>query len=208
MHKINIWDEDLCCELLFCETQLNSSSSFITCRGKNVTLRSSNHHRWKCLGRNHNTWAHNATFSLLHVCPKIKMNQGLLTRPSCMSWPSSLWCAHDCLLNTSVSCSQISIHSSAGKAVVWWGQRLLLSIPAWLQSPMPPEMLRPYVHPLYAGTLETTHNTCNNGLTIALTGSSSVFYRWCGQHPIKWAVLFTRVTTWTFGVQCGSGQRI
>lgn len=80
---------------------------------------------------------------------------------------------HSAVYWASVSCSQLSIHSAAGKAMVRWGQGLFLSLPPRLQPSMPSQMLRTDVHTLHTGTHATINfslNAAENCLTVALIG--------------------------------------
>lgn len=118
-------------------------------------------------------------------------------------FPQSNWCFFT---------SQVSIYSSAGKTVVWWGQRLRLPLSPRLQPPMPPQMLRTDVHPLHAGSTKASTRSWVDLFTVSLISTCFVFFlifphRWCGQHPTKWAVPSTPARTWMCGGPCGNGRR-
>lgn len=65
-------------------------------------------------------------------------------RTVCMYALQQLWYLNNFL-------SQLSIHSAAGEAMVRWGQRLLFSIPPWLQPKVSSQMLRAHVYSLHPG---------------------------------------------------------
>lgn len=54
--------------------------------------------------------------------------------------------------------SQVSVHSSAGEALVRRGERLLVPLPPRLQPSMPSQVLRTHVYPLHTGSFQSFYS--------------------------------------------------